>query len=135
MAYNTYEIERLIRQWIPYSSDWLVFPFGIIMNLIIPLIIGTLGIGYFLRFMFARTAVLRKISGISWVIAVGIAFYGASNTFIRPFLIFGGILAIAYFRYGQWRWRISVMIGLFILIVVLYWVVFPLLESMTRGMF
>ena len=135
MAFDTYQIERTIGEWVPYSSDWFSSPIGIFTNLIIPLFIGTLGIGYLLRFMFARTGVLRKIPGLNWIIAVGFAFAGASNPVIRPFLIYGGILSIAFFKYGKWKWKILVAIGLFILIVVLYWYVIPLLESMTRGMF
>ena len=135
MDFDLGQITDFIAGWVPYSSDWFIFPFGIITNLIIPVAIGTLGIGYLLRFMFARTAVLRKISGINWIIAAGITFAGASNIFIRPFLIYGGILSIAYFRFGKWRWRILVIIVLFALIAILYWYVIPLLEGMTRGMF
>ena len=125
-------------KWVPYSSDWLIFPFGIITNLILPLVIGALGIGYLLNFMLSKAPGLRRIPGLGWIIAVGIAFAGAANPVIRPFLVFGGALAIAYFKFGKmpnkFIW-IGIAIIFLILLVVLYWFVIPFLENITRGIF
>jgi len=137
MDFDIGPLEPFIK-WAPYSSDWFIFPFGIITNLLIPVVIGTWGLSYLLRFIFLRAPVLRKISGISWIIAAGMAFMGAAHPFIRPFLVYGGAIMIAYFKFGKmpkrWLWIIIALVFLG-LIFALYWVVIPLLENMTRGMF